>query len=101
MNHQLQPTLESDSPQFDSSPGQNNLRVCGFPNPGYHSVEPILVVGGVLDHSYGTIGFGQRVLSSYHVVDASFSLLFAVASLRVAHAVLELVPRRRLFSKKQ
>jgi len=57
-----------------------------------HCVEPVLVVGRVLDHPGGVIGFHQTVRSlDVSMAVAHFLLALDVVRVQVLHAVLEVV----------
>lgn len=57
-----------------------------------HGVEPVLVVGRVLDHPGGAIRFHQTVRSlDVTVAVAHFVLAFDVVRVQVLHAVLEMI----------
>ena len=85
-----------DAPQSQPFRHQNGLRMHRMPHSRHHSIEPVVVISGVLHHPNGTIRLRQRVLPFDHIPNPHFRLLLAVASLRVPHSVLELVPGRSL-----
>jgi hypothetical protein len=71
---------------------QNGLRVHSMSDPRHHSVEPIVIISSVFDHTDGTIRLGQRVLAFDHVSNPHFGLLLLVTGLGVSHSVFEVVP---------
>lgn len=59
-------------------------------------IETIMVIGGIMDGTGGTIGFYQRVRSLYNITITLFMMGFLVAGVCVLHAIVELVFGMRL-----
>jgi hypothetical protein len=61
-----------------------------------NSIESVVVVGGVMDGSGGTVGLHQAVVPLHIVTNSLLSLLLDVPSVLILNSVLELVLRRSL-----
>lgn len=60
------------------------------------SVEAVVLVGGVVDGTNGTIGFHKRVLTLHGIAVACLVLRLDIAGVEVIHAVFESVFGRGL-----
>ena len=54
-----------------------------------NSVEPVDVIGGVVDGALGAVGVEQRVLAGHGAADAGLVLALEVAGVGVGHLVRE------------
>jgi hypothetical protein len=61
-----------------------------------HSIEPIVLVGHILNPQDGTVGFMKSVLSLDNIPIASLMLRLNITGMVVLNAVLELVLRMGL-----
>ena len=66
-------------------------RMYSVSGPFNHSVEPIMVVSGVMNSTSSTIGLHQRVRSLHNIPIPHFMLGLMVASMGILHTVVELV----------
>lgn len=65
--------------------------VVGVARPGDHGVETVVLVGGVVNSTDGTIGFHKGVLALYHISVTALVLGFVVSGVGIFNAIFELV----------
>lgn len=66
----------------------------------YNSVETVVVVGGVVNSSEGTIGFSNSVGTFNYITITDFVLSFVITSVSVLNSVVEFVFRVSLKHEK-
>ena len=74
----------------------NMLGMGGMSFPMYHSVEPIVLISGVLYPKNGTIGFVKGIFALYDIPISGFMLRLNIAGMMILYAVLELIFGMRL-----